>query len=189
MGLRGRDFTLVCCDTSAVTQIITIKDDEDKILPIDSHKVMALAGEAGDRMNFAQFIIANIRLYELRNATPLSTKAVANFTRMELATSLREAPYMANLLIAGFDEKTGPALYWMDYLATMHKTNFSGTGYGSYFVLSLFDRYWKPDITEAEAVELMVKGIEEVKKRLVIAPTHYLIKIVDRNGTRIVKTI
>lgn len=29
---------------------------------------------------------------------------------------------------------------------------------GSYFVLSLFDRLWKPDLTEEEAFDLMKKG-------------------------------
>lgn len=37
---------------------------------------------------------------------------------------------MCNLLLAGYDEKTGPSLYWMDYLATLNKINTGGTGYG-----------------------------------------------------------
>lgn len=40
-------------------------------------------------------------------------------------------PYQTNLLIAGYDEDTGPALYWLDYLATMHSMNVAGTGYGA----------------------------------------------------------
>ena len=41
-----------------------------------------------------------------------------------------QGPYNTNLLVAGWDEKTGPSLYWMDYLATMHSMNIAGTGYG-----------------------------------------------------------
>ncbi len=37
---------------------------------------------------------------------------------------------------------------------------------GSYFVLSMMDRLWRPDLTEEEAVQLMEKGIEEVRDRL-----------------------
>ena len=33
---------------------------------------------------------------------------------------------------------------------------------GSYFVLSMMDRLWRPDLSEEEAVRLMEKGIEEV---------------------------
>eukprot|EP01023_Acetabularia_acetabulum_P045534 TRINITY_DN4620_c0_g1_i1.p2 TRINITY_DN4620_c0_g1~~TRINITY_DN4620_c0_g1_i1.p2 ORF type:complete len:193 (+),score=31.86 TRINITY_DN4620_c0_g1_i1:144-722(+) len=186
MGIRGKDFVLVCSDTAAVMQIINLKDDEDKIIPIDQHKLMAIAGEAGDRVNFSEFIIANVKLYSLRNGVGLSTKAVANFTRNELATALRKNPFHVNMLIAGYDEVGGPCMYWMDYLATMHKMNIGGTGYGSYFVLSLFDKLWHPDLTEAEAIELMKKGIEEVKKRLVIAHPGYVIKIVNKDGIKTV---
>ena len=39
-------------------------------------------------------------------------------------------PYQTNLLVAGYDEDAGAELYWLDYLATMHKMNIAGTGYG-----------------------------------------------------------
>lgn len=185
MGIKGKDFVLVCTDTSAVQSIISIKQDEDKIVKIDDHKVFCVSGEAGDRVHFSEYIIANVKLYALRNSTELSTKAVANYTRGELATALRKSPYQCNLLIAGYDEKTGPSLYWLDYLATLQKVNTGGTGYGSFFVLSLLDRLWHPDVTEDEALEMMLKGIEEIKRRLVVAPPKYIIKVVDKNGVRV----
>ncbi|CAK0737495.1 hypothetical protein CVIRNUC_000922 [Coccomyxa viridis] len=189
MGIKGKDFVLVAGDTSATQQIITIKHDEDKLVPIDDHKLMCLSGEPGDRVHFSEFILANVRLYALRNDKKLSTRAVANFTRNELATALRKGPYSTNLLIAGWDEKTGPSLYWMDYLATMHSMNIAGTGYGSYFVLSMLDRLWHPDLTQEEAVELMEKGIEEVRRRLVVAPPSFVIKVVNKDGIRTLKEI
>jgi 20S proteasome subunit beta 4 len=195
MGIRGKDFVMVVADTTAVQQIITIKHDEEKIVPVDtdspasSQKLLAMAGEPGDRVQFSEFIIANVRLYALRNDSRLSTHAVAHFTRRELATALRKNPYQTNLLVAGYDEDAGAELYWLDYLATMHKMNIAGTGYGSYFVLSLCDRLWHPDMTEAEALELMEKGIAEVKERLVVAPPSYVIKVVDKNGIREVKRV
>lgn len=90
MGIKGKDFVMVCCDTCASHSIISIKKDEDKIVPIDDHKVFCLSGEAGDRVNFSEFIIANAKLYALRNGTRLSTKSVAHFTRQELANALRK---------------------------------------------------------------------------------------------------
>lgn len=149
---------MLCSDTSATQSIVTIKVDEDKLVPIDDHKMFALSGEAGDRVNFSDYIIANVKLYALRNGISLSTKAVANFTRNELATALRKSPYHTNLLVAGYDEGMGPALYWCDYLATLHHMNICGSGYGSYFVMSLFDKLWKPDLTETEALDMMIKG-------------------------------
>ncbi len=89
VGIKGKDFVMVCSDTQAAHSIISMKNDEDKIVPIDDHKVFCIAGEAGDRVNFSEYVIANVKLYALRNGTELSTKSVANYTRGELATALR----------------------------------------------------------------------------------------------------
>ncbi len=40
MGIKGKDFVMVCTSATAVQQIITMKHDEDKILPLDSHSLL-----------------------------------------------------------------------------------------------------------------------------------------------------
>jgi 20S proteasome subunit beta 4 len=42
-------------------------------------------------------------------------------------------------------EKT-PKLYWMDYLGTQSDVPFAAHGYGSYFALSLLDRYVRASV-------------------------------------------
>jgi 20S proteasome subunit beta 4 len=101
----------------------------------------------------------------------------------------QQSPYHCNLLIAGYDEGVGPSIYWLDYLATLHKVNTGGTGYGSYFALSLLDRLWRPDLTLDEAVEVMEKAIAEVRLRLAVAPSKYVIKVVDKDGVRELKRL
>jgi len=36
---------------------------------------------------------------------------------------------------------------------------------------------------------LILQGIEEVKRRLIVAPSAYIIKVIDKDGVRTVKTI
>ena len=48
---------------------------------------------------------------------------------------------------------------------------------GSYFVLAMLDKLWHGNLTEAEALELQLKGVEEVKRRLVVAPPDFIIKV------------
>ena len=45
----GRDFVLVAADTSAVQSILVHKTDEDKVMVLDSQKLMGASGEPGDR--------------------------------------------------------------------------------------------------------------------------------------------
>lgn len=151
LGLVGKDYVMTVADRAQARSIVVFKHDEDKIFELDSHMVMATAGPQGDRTNFAEYIQRNIQLYKYRNDLSLTTKGAANFTRSfayvmknatekiinrkELATFLRKSPYQVNLLMAGFDEKVGPSMYYMDYLGSMHKMDSAAHGYGSYFTL------------------------------------------------------
>jgi 20S proteasome subunit beta 4 len=189
MGIRGDGFAMVCVSATATQQIITMKHDEEKIVAVDDHRLLVTSGEPGDRVQFGEFVCANIRLRNLRHQVRTSTKAVASFCRGELATALRKGPKSTNLLVAGYDEGKGASLYYLDYLATLHKMNVAGYGYGSWFVLSMFDRLWHPKLTQAEAEDMMMKGIAEVKKRLVTASPSYHIKVVDKDGWRLVKKV
>merc|ERR1712113_352732 len=120
--------------------------------------------------NFVEFIQKNITLQKLKTGLNMSTKAAANFTRNELAYSLRKGPFQADLLIAGFDE-SGPGLYYLDYLASMEKVNKAAQGYGAFFTLGLMDRYYKPDLNLQEA-------------KVIINLGDYKCKVVDKDGIR-----
>ena len=90
-----------------------------------------------------------------------------------------------NLLIAGWDAGAGPVLYYLDYMACLHKMSCASHGYGGSFVLSLMDKAWRPGMAVEEAVALCDAAIAEVRSRLVVAPPSYLIKIVDKDGARV----
>jgi 20S proteasome subunit beta 4 len=50
---------------------------------------MLVSGEPGDRVQFSEYIQRNLQLYKMINGYELSTHATVNYTRRELATSLR----------------------------------------------------------------------------------------------------
>ncbi|KAL8105070.1 proteasome subunit beta type-2-A-like [Apium graveolens] len=183
-GLVGKDFALVVADSSAVHSILVHKSNEDKVMVLDSHKLMGASGEAGDRAQFTEFIQKNVSLYQFRNGIPLTTAAAANFTRGELATALRKSPYMVNIVLAGYDKETGPSLYFIDYIATLHKVDKAAFGYGAFFSLAMMDRHYRSDMSVEEAVDLVDKCILEIRSRLVVAPPNFVIKIVDKDGAR-----
>lgn len=89
-----------------------------------------------------------------------------------------------NIILAGYDKETGPSLYYIDYIASLHKVDRAAFGYGSYFSLSMMDRYYRSDMSVEEAVDLVDKVILEIRSRLVVAPPNFVIKIVDKDGAR-----
>ncbi|KAL9260426.1 Proteasome subunit beta type-2-A-like protein [Drosera capensis] len=205
-GLVGNGFAVIVADTSAVHSILVHKSNEDKVMILDSHKLFGASGEPGDRVQFTEYIQKNVALYQFRNGIPLTTAATANFTRGELATALRkyevtvsflhavlatpltctsiENPYSVNILLAGYDKDIGPSLYFIDYIATLHKVDKAAFGYGAYFSLSMMDRHYHSSMSLEEAIDLVDKCIVEIRSRLVVAPPNFVIKIVDKDGAR-----
>ena len=55
-----------------------------------------------------------------------------------------------NLLLAGYDQADGPALFYMDHLSALAKAPFAAHGYGAFLTLSILDRYYKPGGCEGE---------------------------------------
>merc|ERR1712122_77929 len=126
IGIVGKDFVLLASDTNCAHSIVVMKQDDDKMYKINQRGAMLVTGEAGDKVQFAEYIQRNLQLYKMVNGFELSTNAAANYTRRELATSLRSRkPYNVNMLIAGYDddddENKGPSLYFMDYLSALVK--------------------------------------------------------------------
>eukprot|EP00927_Polykrikos_kofoidii_P072998 TRINITY_DN69070_c0_g1_i1.p1 TRINITY_DN69070_c0_g1~~TRINITY_DN69070_c0_g1_i1.p1 ORF type:complete len:192 (-),score=29.99 TRINITY_DN69070_c0_g1_i1:284-859(-) len=181
-GIVGEDFVLVAADCHAAFSICRLKDDTDKMYEVQD-MIFAATGPNADTSNFVEFISKNVRLSQLRTGLNMSVKAAVNFTRNELAHSLRRGPYQADLLIAGHD-KNGPSLYFMDYLASSEKVNKAAQGYGAYFALSIMDRYYKPNLTLEEAKEIIRMCIKEMETRFVLHLSHFKCKVTDKNGVR-----
>lgn len=97
----------------------------------------------GDTVQFAEYVERNLRLQQMRNNHPLRPQSAASWVRRAIADSLRSrTPYSVNILLGGYDVAGKQAkLYWMDYLGTQTDVPFAAHGYGSYFALSLLDRY------------------------------------------------
>ncbi|GAB6022039.1 Proteasome subunit beta type-2 [Chamberlinius hualienensis] len=189
IGIQFDNFAILASDTSNAHSIIVMKKDDDKMFKLSDKLLMAVCGESGDTHQFAEYIAKNIQLYKMRNGYELSPTSAANFTRTNLADYLRSrTPYFVNLLLAGYDQKTGPELYFMDYLASMVKLPFAAHGYGSYFILGILDRFYRPNMTEEEAYDLLKKCVVEVQKRFVVNLSAFKVKVVDENGIRELKS-
>lgn len=106
--------------------------------------------------------------------------------KTQLAKALRRGPYQTNLLLAGYDADSKITLYHMDYLAALSNVNFGAHGYAANFILSVFDRDWKPNMTLEEGMELVRKCIHELKTRYLISQPIFTIKVVDKNGIRVI---
>ncbi|KAF4756378.1 Proteasome subunit beta type-4 [Perkinsus olseni] len=184
-GIAGKDWVILAADSHVEQSIVKFKTTEDKIYEMDGNKLVAAAGPQADSCQFLEFISRNVELYGLVNGVQLTTHALANFTKNELADALRKGPYQVNMLIAGFDAKDGSAsLYYMDYLASCQKITRGAHGYASYFVLGLLDKLYKKGMSQEEGLDAINQCIKECKNRFIIDKSNFTVKVVDKDGIR-----
>ncbi|XP_077405541.1 proteasome subunit beta type-2 [Vanacampus margaritifer] len=183
IGIQGPDYVLVAADDVAVSSFIQLKQDDDKMFKLSEKILLLCVGEAGDTVQFAEYIQKNVQLYKMRNGYELSPAAAANFTRKNLAEYLRSrTPYHVNLLLAGYDDADGPGLYYMDFLSSLAKAPFAAHGYGAYLTLSILDRYYRPDLSRDEAVDVLKKCIEELNRRFILNLPSFTVRLIDKEG-------
>ena len=146
-------------------------------------KLLATAGEQCDRVAFGEYIQKNLALHALKTDLELSNHATAHFIRKQLASSLRsrQGAYSTFTLYGGVDSE-GPALYYLDYLGSLQKTNFAAHGYSSYFALSIFDLMWKENMSIEEGKEVMKKCVEQLKMRFLVNLPNFILKVVTADG-------
>lgn len=87
-----------------------------------------------------------------------SRSAASSWIRRQLAEYLRSrTPFRVNLLLGGVEGDGVPSLYYLDYLASCCKLEYAAQGYCGYMAPAVLDRYWKPNMSQAEGFELMHK--------------------------------
>ncbi|KAL7980535.1 hypothetical protein Chor_001689 [Crotalus horridus] len=145
---------------------------------------------ADGQVTLARSIITNEGNLTYRLAKPDNLGCITHYLKptwfIDTYTSfplvLLQSPYHVNLLLAGYDEHDGPALYYMDYLASLAKVPFAAHGYGAFLTLSILDRYYKPGITREEAIEVLKKCLEELQKRFILNLPSFNARFIDKDG-------
>ncbi|KAI1256265.1 putative proteasome subunit beta type-4 [Eutypa lata] len=184
LGITGKDFTLVAASKAAMRGVTILKAADDKTRQLNKHTLMAFSGEAGDTIQFTEYIQANAQLYSMRNETDLSPTALAYYVRGELASSLRSRkPYHVNLLLGGVDPITHkPSLFWLDYLASLAPVPYAAHGYAQYYCLSILDKHHHPDITLHQGIKILELCTDELKRRMPIDFKGMTVKAVTKDG-------
>ncbi|ODQ58983.1 hypothetical protein WICANDRAFT_63486 [Wickerhamomyces anomalus NRRL Y-366-8] len=186
LGIKVQDSVIIATSKAATRGISVLQANDDKTRALSKHSLIAYTGESGDTVQFAEYIQANIQLYGIRENYELSPKAIASFTRNELAKSLRSRkPYQVNVLIAGYDDKKEePSLNWIDYLGTNVELPYAAHGYAAFYTFSLLDRHYRPDFTEEEGLDLLKQCLKELETRMPIDFKGVFVKVVSKDGIK-----
>ena len=188
-------------------------DDEDGRSPVEKltpNVLMLYTGEAGDSVQFSEYVQANVKLYGILNDVELSPSEAAFFTRREISEALRtrvswsgregargtlelwnmhtntlgvQNAKSVNVLVGGYDKAQNSAsLYWIDYLGNVAKVQHGAHGYTAYYISSIMDRQYKEDLTREEGIQIMKKCIGEIRSRFVANLPNFKAQLIDATG-------
>ncbi|MGI9645381.1 MAG: proteasome subunit beta [Ilumatobacteraceae bacterium] len=137
----------------------------EKVVQVDSHSGVAIAGAAGPAMEMIRMFLLQVEHYEKVEGTTLSLEGKANQLSTMVRSNLPAA--MQGMVVvpifAGFDQRRGLGRLW-DYDATggrYEERDHVATGSGSLLAETVIKVRFRDALTRDEAVELAAAALWE----------------------------
>jgi proteasome beta subunit len=135
-----------------------------KVYQVADRIGMTTAGGVGDAQQLARILTVECNLYQIRRSRPITVGATATLLSNYLNQN-RYFPYYVQLLVGGVDEK-GSSVYSVDAMGGATKEEeIVATGSGSPMAYGVLEDRFRPNMTEAEAIEIAVRGLKSAMKR------------------------
>jgi len=163
LGIIGKDFVVLAAERKATMGYLVASKNMKKIMKLEDHAAMTIAGSVGDAQALERYIKAEIRLYELEESKRMPIKAMATLVA-NILYARSYYPYYVQLLIGGHDGK--PRLYSFDPSGSLVEENeYFSTGSGSVMALGVLEDKYKEGIDLESAKKLAVRAIRAAIER------------------------
>jgi len=129
-----------------------------KVIEISPYLVGTMAGGAADCSFWERNLAFSCRVHELREGKRI-TVAAASKLLGNTVYNYRGMGLSMGTMIAGWDEATGPALYYVDNDGTRLKGQRFAVGSGATYAYGILDTEFRKDMSIEEAVELGKRAI------------------------------
>ncbi|AKG39458.1 proteasome subunit beta [Infirmifilum uzonense] len=163
VGLTGRDFVVLAADRRATSGYFIASKHVWKILEIDSHVAVTIAGTVGDAQQLIDRLKVEAGYYKATNGERISVKSLATLASLILFTY--RPILMVQMLIGGLDKEEGPSLYSVDWLGTVTREKFTATGSGSPYAVAMLEQEYREDLSLEDAVKLAIRAVHTALAR------------------------
>ena len=183
LGLVCQDAVVLAAERKATMGYLVASKDAKKILPVDEHIAMTIAGLVGDAMALERYIKAELKLYNLQEESRISVKAAANLTA-NILYSRRFYPYYVQLLMGGYDSEA--RLYSLSADGSvMEEKEYFSTGSGSPMALGVLENGYRKGMSVEEAKKLAARAIYAATQRDIASGGSGIdLMVIDSKGTR-----
>jgi len=155
----------------------------EKILQIDNHMGMSIAGSVGDAQALERYIKAELKLYKLKEAKQIPVSAASTLIA-NILYSRRFYPYYVQLIVGGYDEK--PRLFSFAPDGSMiEEEKFYSSGSGSPMAFGVLENKYTKGMTLDEGKKLVVDAIKSAVERDIASGGDGIdVAVVDSRGFR-----
>ncbi len=178
---------VVATDRRASMGTFVASNRAKKLHQINDKTVATIAGLVADAQYLVDLLRANLNLYELNRGYAPTTKMVGNLLSSIMYEQFRSYfPYFVHMLICGIDNE-GPHAYFIESAGSISDEEFVSTGSGSFFAYGVLEALWKKDMTEEQAVEVVIKAISSSLKRDTATGDSIDLCVVTNKGVKFLK--
>ena len=160
------DGVMIAGDHRATAGNIVFSDKTEKILELDSHSMMAIAGSPATAFEMGRMLQTSFEFYRRSQLQPMSLpakiRALSQLLRNNLAGTIQGFGVVAPIFVGveANDPSAKPQIYFYDPLgAQFEATNYAGSGSGSgsiKSVLSFLERWGQPKPAEMSVSQATV---------------------------------
>ena len=190
LGIVCKDGVVMASDKQATLgNAIVGRKNVQKTHKINDYIVMSYAGGASDAQRLAKVIAAELKLKELRSRSRPTVKQAANLTAAISYSNIRQPsmiPSIVGSLIGGLNEDGSTELYTIgpDGTISLVDDYDASIGSGMAYVLGLFERQYKKELTVKEGVELAIEAIKSSTQRDVASGYGFDVFIITKQGIK-----
>jgi len=151
------DGIVLGADTRATSGPIVADKNCEKIHYISENIRCAGAGTAADTEFTTALIRSNMQLHSYSTGRP--PRVAAALTQLKQMLFRHQGHIGAALVLGGYDS-VGPHLYMIYPHGSTDKLPYVTMGSGSLAAMAFFENRWKPNMSRADAVDLVAAAIE-----------------------------
>jgi len=134
-----------------------------KIMQLDEHIGMTIAGVVGDAQALDRYIKAELELYKLQEERRIDVKAAASLIA-NILYARRMFPYIVQLIVGGHDGE--PRLFSFDPSGSLiEEKEYFSSGSGSPTAFGVLEDNFKQGMSVKEAKRLVARAVRAATKR------------------------
>ena len=187
MGIICKDGAILAAESKSTMGYLIASKESEKILQLEDHIAMTIAGASGDADSLARYMKAELKLFSIENQRKISVKGAATLLANILQGS-KFYPYYVQLIIAGYDS-SGAKIFTLDPLGSVEEEKkFFSTGSGSPMALGVLEDAYKEGMTIDEASKIAMRAIKSAIERDIGSGGKVMdIAVITKDGVKITR--